>query len=215
MLTAREMARNEPVNFVVLARTQSAGYGRKGSPWLSPEGGLWFTLVVDVSRIEGLSLFFSLPLLRVLSRYLPQARIKWPNDIMIGGKKLAGILTEVHGRAFLGVGINVNNAIPPDLEQIAVSLSTLQRKSVNVRTLLTEILKEVEGLLPLFQKEGLSPFLSEYQKNLLYLGERIRLQTVEEVLEGILRGVTAEGALQLEVNGEMRIVVEAGFVSTG
>ena len=215
MLTAREMARDEPANFVVLARKQSAGYGRKGSPWISPEGGLWFTLVVEVSRIEGLSLFFSLPLLRVLSRYLPQAKIKWPNDILIEGKKLAGILTEVHGRAFLGVGINVNNDIPPELEQIAVSLSTLYRKSLNVRTLLTEMLEEVEGLLPLFQKEGFSPFISEYQRNLLYAGEKIRLQTAEEVLEGILRGVTAEGALQLEVNGEICIVAEAGFVSPG
>ncbi len=212
MLTAKDIARDCPQDFVVIAAQQSGGYGRKGLPWASPEGGLWFTLVVTVRRVAGLSLFFSLPLLRALKRYLGGARIKWPNDIWVENKKLAGILTEVHDRAFIGVGVNVNNPIPPELEKTAVSLRSLYGSAVDVRTLLDAILSESEILLPSFEEGGLFPFLLEYQRDLLYVGERVRLQTDDEIVEGILRGVTVEGALQLEVNGELRALHEAGLV---
>jgi len=112
----------------VIARAQSAGRGRDGRTWLSPPGGLWATLAWPLAAsppnvLNGLGLRIGVALCRALSEFCPDARLKWPNDILIKGAKVAGVLTEVvDGWILIGCGVNVAND-PPTLPPPAAATS--------------------------------------------------------------------------------------------
>jgi len=109
--------------FIVIAESQIFGHGQRNRKWLSQEGGLWFTEVFYTERILGLSLFISIPILRVLKKYNQEIKVKWPNDLYLNDKKIAGILTKTSRNiAFVGIGINVENDIPDKAKKYAISL---------------------------------------------------------------------------------------------
>ncbi|MGQ0645187.1 MAG: biotin--[acetyl-CoA-carboxylase] ligase, partial [Elusimicrobiota bacterium] len=119
---------------LVAAERQTRGRGRLGRPWVSPPGGLWYSLVLRPSlspgRVPALTLVAALDWARVIRRRtgLP-AEVKWPNDVWIGGRKAAGVLAEMSSEAdrvhwvVLGVGVNVNNPAPRGVRAPAASLS--------------------------------------------------------------------------------------------
>lgn len=197
MLQAREIAREVQAPFVVRAARQTAGYGRKGTFWESPEGGLWFTAVFQVKRLSGLSAFLALVVLRALKSEFPHLGIKWPNDIVYGKRKVAGLLTEVQGKVFWGVGINLNNEILPELKGRAVSLKELSGKDYDPEQVLFGLLDQLSSLLSAFEKQGLSPFIPEYEKELVLLGKKIEVIYRENLITGIAHGITDEGFLKL------------------
>ena len=116
---ARAMIAQAQGPFWVIARTQSAGRGRDGRSWASPPGGLWVTLAWPLAScppdvLDGLGLRIGVALCRAIARFAPDARLKWPNDILIKGAKVAGVLTEVvDGWIVIGCGVNVANDPPP------------------------------------------------------------------------------------------------------
>jgi len=143
--------------FVIIARQQKTGYGRFKRKWRSPSGGLWFSIIIapnskfSYNNIASVTSLIAKQLRQTLKKqYKINTLIKLPNDIMYNNKKLAGCIveTEKHGTALwaiTGIGINVNNPVPENLSQPAISLKSILHKSVNIEKLLDSIL---QNLLP-------------------------------------------------------------------
>ncbi|SHH22588.1 biotin--[acetyl-CoA-carboxylase] ligase [Thermosipho atlanticus] len=135
---------------VVVAIEQINGKGRKGRTWYSPKGGLWFSILLKPKKNISPHFFTklsSITIIKILKKYKVDAQIKWPNDIYVNNKKLAGILTESEYKnskllaLIVGIGININNEIPNELKDIAVSLSEVIGKNINISNFLNLFLK--------------------------------------------------------------------------
>jgi BirA family biotin operon repressor/biotin-[acetyl-CoA-carboxylase] ligase len=141
--------------------------------------------------------------------------VKWPNDVVFGRKKLAGILVESRlvGAAVdavvVGVGLNVHmTELPPDIASIATSLALLSGGSPPCEDVLAEVLGELEERLVVFEARGLAPFVDELRKHDALLGERL---TVGDV-SGVGAGIDAAGALLVDTGGGDLVAVTSGTV---
>jgi len=154
--TAKKISKPESWQ-VILAEEQTAGYGRKGNTWFSPKGGLYFSVILPKSKIEDLQTLTILAAF-IVAKVLKddfnlEPFIKLPNDILINGKKIAGILTEnIVGEeiklSVMGIGLNTNiESFPKDLEKIATSLKIELGKTVDNEEILRKILKGLEEQL--------------------------------------------------------------------
>ncbi len=192
--------------FIVLAESQISGYGQRNRKWLSQEGGLWFTEVFYTERILGLSLFISIPILRVLKKYDSEIKVKWPNDLYLNDKKIAGILTKTSRNiAFVGIGINVENDIPDEARKYAISLKELG--NIKRTKIFEEIKKEEEMLLPAFSENGFAPFRNEYEDHLIFINKNITVKS-ESVIQGKVLGVTNLGELIIETMSGIEKIVQ-------
>ena len=200
---------------VLLAEYQTAGRGRRGRAWVAPPGGsiclsLSWSFREVPQDLGALGLVIGVCALRALRELgLEDIRLKWPNDIVVEGRKLAGILIELRaesaGPASVVIGIGLNAALGATaLEAIgeilgsAIDLVTagLQEPSRNAvcAALVTHF---VQGLL-LFEKEGLRPFAEEWREADALRGRQIDVHTTEGVARGLARGIDLHGALVLE-----------------
>jgi BirA family biotin operon repressor/biotin-[acetyl-CoA-carboxylase] ligase len=216
MDAARDLARNGcPHLTVVIAGTQTRGRGRLKRTWHSPEGGLYFTLVLrpNIPLMQSFLINFtaSLVLAETLStEFEIEARLKWPNDILIKGKKVAGILSEVQGEAEslayinIGLGINVNNDISP-VKDTAISISSLMGKIVPRQKLLSSYLDSLEKRL---DHGRLETALDEWKALSATLNKPVRVETLQETLKGFAEDIDEDGSLILRLkNGSTRKVL--------
>jgi len=144
-----------PSGSVVWALEQTSGRGRFGRYWHSPKGGLWFSVFFK-HRARSVQLhyyviLFSVAIVKFLQKLKVEAKIKWPNDVYANSRKLAGILVESKTRGefveiIVGVGMNVNNEIPPELRERAVNLKELVGHEVSLATALDEIISQTDAL---------------------------------------------------------------------
>jgi BirA family transcriptional regulator, biotin operon repressor / biotin---[acetyl-CoA-carboxylase] ligase len=156
---------------VVMAAEQSAGRGKHGAAWVSPRGGLWLSFVINrkIKRPYDYVVLSSVAIAESLKKYGIKAEIKWPNDIMAGGKKLAGMLLEndyFSGRLITGLGINVNNRTPKGLN--AISIKQLLKKPADTASLAVDIVKILDSYISGFKTKRaviLGKWMA-YQKNL-------------------------------------------------
>jgi BirA family biotin operon repressor/biotin-[acetyl-CoA-carboxylase] ligase len=202
-----------PAGRVVVAAEQSAGYGRRGRQWHSPAGlNLYFSVLLrprlDYATVPRLSLVTAAALKLALDDICPGLKIKWPNDLFAGGRKLAGILAEMEpgadGPAFvvIGVGLNVNACeedFPPELAGQVTSLrlaSGCRRKPEN---LLPAILEELARLVGLFQRQGLArEIMALINDNFHLAGREVVLYSGTQEIVGRALGIDAVGRLRLE-----------------
>jgi BirA family biotin operon repressor/biotin-[acetyl-CoA-carboxylase] ligase len=183
--------------WVVRAAVQTAGRGQRARDWQAGAGGSYQTLIVREpdALIPATALVMALGLAEVFPVYGVRAGIKWPNDLYYRGKKLAGVLVErVAGHLLIGVGVNVNNEVPPR----AVGLRGWDVTGVHMVVL--------EGLgRALGHLEDASFDLSEaYRPFDLLRGERLVLEVAGTQHEGLGLGIDAAGRLLLEVDGVAR-----------
>ena len=207
-----------PEGTVVIADVQTSGRGRKDRRWLSPRGGLWFSVVLyphipphhgmlvtmtsSVSIVQGINDVTGL-----------SPMIKWPNDLLLNGKKVCGILTELDAEidrinyTVVGIGINVNNSIDEKLKKTAISLIQKSKSKISRVELLRSILKNMD--------ENYSKFVSgnfNYIKKLWFsysniVGKRIRVKGEKTIIKGIVTDIDESGCLILDTeNGITRIV---------
>lgn len=193
----------ERENLFVVAARQTGGHGTKGRSFSSREGGLYFSMLLHPENFPVENAFLimartAVAVCKTLESFHLQPKIKWPNDIHVDGKKICGILIEnrLQGRhvdaSLIGVGLNVNNDLPKELTEIAVSMRSALGKE-------TEI-KEVEER---FRAFFFSPFsFEEYTERLGYIGQEATLQTGGEERRVTLLGVSEKGLLLVEQNGE-------------
>lgn len=213
---ARDLARKGSPQFTtVIAGRQKKGRGRLERRWISDDGGLYFTLVVrpEIPAMLGSRVNFlaSLTLARIFRQlYGIDAMVKWPNDLLVGGKKIVGLLSEMEAEADMvsfiniGIGINVNND-PRSEEPNAASIMQLTGKSRSRKNLLRCFLDAIEQRLSGPFPENI---IEEWKPYTATIGQRVKVQTIHSTVEGIAEDVDENGALILRCNnGEKRAVV--------
>jgi len=134
---------------VIVAKEQTKGRGRHKRNWHSPKGGLWFSIVFKPRKIKDMNFYTklaSISLYEFLERLEIKVTIKWPNDILYRGKKLAGILTEsvyegmIPKVIVVGVGLNVNNDIPEELSETATSIKEIKKEEISVNYIFKKLI---------------------------------------------------------------------------
>jgi BirA family biotin operon repressor/biotin-[acetyl-CoA-carboxylase] ligase len=223
METARELAnKGAAEGTVVIAGTQTAGRGRIGRTWLSPEGSLAMSVILKPSlkNLPQLVMIASLAVVRAIKQVAGiETHIKWPNDVMIKGKKVCGILIENEvkgGRvnfAIIGIGINVNFNPPafPEIMGIATSLSYEVGTEISTVELAGILLSELEQLY-LAAQAG-SPVYKQWQENMETLGKQIKVNTGKTIEQGKAETVTENGNLILSRADGSLIEIVAGDVT--
>ena len=214
-----------PSGQVCMTELQTAGRGRRGRDWCSPLGGNIYLSVLwrfqqGAAALSGLNIATAMALSTAIKRLashcgaeLSDLRLKWPNDVLYQGKKLAGIFMDVSGEAsgpcvvVLGVGLNVamNTASAQRIDQPWTDLSTgLNGKSVPRNLLASFMVSEFYRMFRLFEQQGLQPFISQWDQLDAYAGQSVRLQSGHDSVTGIARGVDSDGALLVQVQDEIR-----------
>ena len=210
----------------VFAEYQTGGRGRRGRRWLSPYGsGLclsvsWCFSIVP-PMLSALSLAAGVAVHRALATFVPDnLGLKWPNDIIAGGRKLGGILVDVEGesqgpiKVVVGVGINID--VPEQLDnQLAnegglppVGLRELKTRGDILRnTVAATVMNELHVVLDEFSRTGFVGFVDEWQRYDSLRGEPVSVRTGARTHAGIACGIAADGALLLEANGETMSVM--------
>lgn len=224
---AKDAARQGvPGGLVVLAEEQKSGRGRMGRNWLSPTGGNIYASVllrpnIPPMKIQLVNLAAGLAVQAALQGlYGVRCSLKWPNDILWKGKKLCGILSETASEtdrvhyAVTGIGLNVNLDEGELLEAGADKPSSVREitgKESSRGEILVRLLKEFSGALSLLEQgqEGISRVVSMYRDRCSTLGKEVRVLTDSGIDYGIAENVTADGALQVDVNGSTRVYAAA------
>jgi BirA family biotin operon repressor/biotin-[acetyl-CoA-carboxylase] ligase len=213
---ARDLARKKCSDFtVIIAGRQTQGRGRLKRRWLSDDGGLYFTTVlrppIPVQASFRVNFLASLTLARVIREMLQiDAMVKWPNDILVGDRKISGMLSELEAEADrvffvnIGIGINVNND-PSEAEPGASSLKKISGREISRKDLLTRYLEAFGHRMKNFDFEDV---ISEWKKYAVTLGRHVRIVTHLEESEGLAVDVDENGALVLElVNGKQKKII--------
>lgn len=212
---------------LVLAERQVAGKGRRGRGWTSPAGtGIWMSLLLRPEFGPEHASMLTLLAAMAVSAGISEATglacgIKWPNDIVLDGKKICGILTEMSTEedairhVVIGIGINVNIwEFPEEIRQTASSLALVSGKNFRRAPLVEAVLRAFEGCYAIFQRTLDMRLLREtYNQNLVNLGREVRVLAPKEAYTGISHGITDTGELLVELeSGEVRRVM-SGEVS--
>ena len=223
----RLSVQGQPEGLVICADSQSAGRGRRGRAWDSPcAENLYFSILLrpafPAAQAPMLTLVMAYSVTRVIREKLGlPAFIKWPNDVGIDGRKVCGILTEMHldgtriADVIIGVGINVNQTdFRADIAHMATSLALQAKEPVDRQWLLQEILKDFQVQYETFAKKGDLSFLQEAYNGLLANREQmVSVMEPGQEYRGIALGVNERGELLVRrENGEVETVY-AGEVS--
>ncbi len=207
MDTAKDLARKDCPDFtVVVAGRQTRGRGRLKRRWLSDDGGLYFTMVlrpdIPVVLSSRVNFLASLTLARVLRGvFQVDAAVKWPNDILVDGHKISGMLSELEAETdrilfiSIGMGININND-PSGVEPGASSLKKITGREISKKMLLARFLDEFEMSLKKIEFENV---ISDWKKYTVTLNRQVKIVTHKEVSEGLAVDVEPDGALVLEL----------------
>jgi BirA family biotin operon repressor/biotin-[acetyl-CoA-carboxylase] ligase len=207
---ARELAAEGREDVVVLADEQIGGRGRLDRAWRSPSGGVWLSILLRPARPAASAPLFTLAAAVATARAAREASvdagIKWPNDVVVGERKLAGVLTEMEGEAariaWLVVGVGVNaNVDPAELDgaDAPTSLSAERDNPVDRRRFTQRLLEVFDAL-----RGDPDAVLPAWRDLAATLGQRVRVETPTDVVEGTAVDVTDTGALLVEASDGTR-----------
>jgi len=216
MDAARELAkRGARQGTIVIAEVQTRGRGRLSREWLSSEGGIYFTIILRprispayaprVNLMAGIAVAVTIKEL-----YGLKAELKWPNDVLIAGRKVCGILAEMDAEmdvvnfVNVGIGINANNSVTR-LEQMATSLKHALGTEISRKEFLSALLVEIERRQPFLMKADL---LKEWKRLSATLNKEVRVMSLDEEVMGRAIDIDAAGALILRgKDGSLRTVL--------
>jgi BirA family biotin operon repressor/biotin-[acetyl-CoA-carboxylase] ligase len=204
---ARDGARE---GVAVFAETQTHGRGRMGRKWVSPSGkGLWFSVLLRPSLTPSATMQITVGAAVALRRAIRSQtslapEIKWPNDILIGNKKTAGILTELRAEpdrikyVILGIGIDVNiSRFPSELERIATSLSIELGHPVHRADLADAVLRELDDVYRAICDEDFKAIAQEWEQNCSTIGCEVQIRQGDRVISGVAESLDVDGALRI------------------
>lgn len=197
---------------IVLAEKQQAGKGRLGRAWFSTPGGIYLSFVIQPNcafeSVPALPLVVAVSLTKVMRSYRVPAEIKWPNDIQVNGKKIAGILVELSGetdmpeKAVIGVGVNVNQSIydyPYELQQYVTSMRDIFGTPLPRLPLLNHILEETTDLLT-HLNQRISDILDIWKEYSCTLGKFIKVRQIDRIITGVAEDIDEKGALMIKTS---------------
>jgi len=225
---AKELAmRGAREGTVVVAETQTSGRGRLKRKWISPEGGLWLSIIlrprIQSKHAPKLTLMASVAVAKTISRLFPlKAEIKWPNDILINYKKVCGILTEAKttGEALefviLGMGINANfsvNFLPASFRGSSTTLQDELKNEIQRESLLRTLLEETEYYYEMFTKRKFDTILAEWRNSSSFLGSYVEVVSYDEKILGWAVDIDEEGALMVKLKDQTMCRVASGDVT--
>ncbi len=211
LILAREGA---PDGLVVTAEEQWAGRGRLGRSWHSPPGaGLWLSMVLrpdlEIARAQALTFLGAVAAAAALKvRHRLAVQLKWPNDLLIDGRKLGGVLVESGAEgpliryAVIGIGLNVNLAatdFPPAIRDLATSVRAVTGRRANRANLLRTLLEEADRRYAGLRRDGPGPLIREARSLMDMTGRIVRVQAPDGVREGTVRGMDDDGALLIRL----------------
>lgn len=217
---------NAPNGTIIVSNFQTKGKGRFEKTWLSEKNvGIYLSLILNpkitIIHANNISLISGIALCRILSLYDINPKIKWPNDIILNNKKVAGILTEiiseieVVNNIILGIGINVNNkSFDKSIKEKATSLYLELGKKLDRRTIIQQFLNEFEKMYTEFiQNLDFKIFLEEYKNLCINLNQNVKLKYKEKEISGKVIDVTEYGALIFLSEENEQIQIVSGEVS--
>jgi BirA family biotin operon repressor/biotin-[acetyl-CoA-carboxylase] ligase len=203
---AHELARDRLT--CVTAKEQTAGVGRFKRHWFSPKGNLYaslfFTIPLQTPYLPNIGQTLAYSCATLLQEKGFPIKIKWPNDLLIHQKKVAGILTETLDLTdvlgvILGLGLNLklNEEALASINQPVTSLAEFSKENLNVKDVLASLIPIFLKNLDILRKKGFASFQKDFENYLAYKGEEVTLNIKNEQLKGICQGVAEDGRLQL------------------
>lgn len=224
-LAEAQLSLGRPTPLYIIATSQSAGRGRRGRVWHSPKGkNLYLSIALrpsmPPSRLQTITLWFGLRLCQLLRQdFSLPVLIKWPNDLMLHGRKIAGMLTEARVDSeytrdlVFGLGMNVNSGaddFPPELRDIASSLSLNTGRSLNMSRLAHRLLHQLAEAVEDYLSGDFSEELARMWPEFDFLrGEHVRTEGVS----GTALGITSNGSLRVEREDGSMAILHSGEVS--
>jgi len=208
MNIARKMAKEGAKEWtIIIAETQTQGKGRLGRKWLSSKGGIYFTVIlrpkITPLYAPRINLMASIAVARTIRKLFNlKAELKWPNDVLLNGKKICGILAEMDAEidkinyVNLGIGINVNNIISKQ-EETAISLKEILGKEVDRKSFFYSLLKELKETQALLNKADL---LEEWKRLSATLNKIVKVITINGEIIGKAIDIDAYGALLIKTS---------------
>ena len=211
---------------VVIAERQTEGKGRLGRKWISPKGNLYLSVIlrprIPMHRAPLITLMGAVAVAAAIRTTCElTAGIKWPNDILISGRKVSGLLTEMSAEQdrirhlVLGIGVDVNmdlGQFPTDIQSLTTTLAKESGTAINRTALLQQVLRDLEHWYRKFLAND-AEILEEWTKMNVTVGNRVAVGGASEILEGLAQGIDHEGRLLLRLdNGTIRTVA-AGDVT--
>jgi BirA family transcriptional regulator, biotin operon repressor / biotin---[acetyl-CoA-carboxylase] ligase len=207
---------------IVISEIQTKGKGRRGKKWESPTGGIWLSIIlkpdIEPSKAPLITLATGVAVAKALRGMNIDARIKWPNDILINNKKVSGILTEANAKfntvdyVIVGVGIDSNlniDILAADLREGTTSLSKETQVEIQEPEIIANFLNEFEEVYNLFKDEKFEEIMYDWRRMSQTIGSFVEIkQPLGKVLHGTAVGINNQGALILELNnGELKKII--------
>lgn len=208
---------------IIIAETQTRGRGRRGKKWISPSGGVWMSIILrpQISPAEApqLTLMTGVAVAETIkNKFGLDVGIKWPNDILIGSRKVCGILTEANAKfstldyVVVGIGIDANvntEKFPSEIQQTATSLKKELEEDVSGPELVQEFLKIFEETYDEFKSGKFPEILGEWRRLSKTIGSYVEVRKqLGKIVRGEAIGINKDGALILELdNGKLRKVI--------
>jgi BirA family biotin operon repressor/biotin-[acetyl-CoA-carboxylase] ligase len=224
---AMELAADDaPEGTVVIAETQTSGKGRLGRKWISPKRNLYLSVVlrpnIPIHKAPLITLTGAVAVASSIRTSCGlEAGIKWPNDILISGKKVSGLLTEMSAEQdrirhiVLGIGVDVNmemGELPPEVRSLTTTLAAEAGAKINRTALLQQVLRDLERWYQKFLNNH-ADVLEEWKKLNMTVGNRITVSGAGEDLEGLAQGVDSDGRLIVRLDDGAIRTVAAGDVT--
>lgn len=225
IIAADKAREGAPHGTVVIAEEQTDGRGRLDRSWNSTANkGIWMSVIIRPAISPQFAAQFTLVSAVAITQAIQEVtnltpEIKWPNDILINGKKVTGILTELQAdmdivhSIIIGIGVNVNqelSAFEESIQKTATSLKIENGEEIDRSLLVAKILYYLEKYGDLYVENSFKPIKILWESHNCTIGKRIRATTLRETLEGVALGITNDGVLEIKLDsGEIRGVYSA------
>lgn len=194
---------------IVAAKNQTSGRGRRGNTWSSSEGMALFSFLLKTKNKLDISEYTKLPLIAGISTLVALKKIKdgaynfkWTNDVFLDNKKLCGILIEkVEENFIIGIGINVRNIIPDELQKIAISMNS----DHDIDDLILKVVEEFSNYYKKFINGSWNEILQEINQYNFLKDKIIKVHIGEQVFQGKAKNIAQDGRLEVEIDGELKL----------
>lgn len=215
---------------ILMAESQTRGRGRMGRSWVSPAGtGIYLSVLlkpkIEPQRLQQLTLMAGLGTVQAVNEFSSQkAQLKWPNDILLNGKKLCGILSEYHptqneeNAVIIGIGVNANhsqNDFPENLRPIATSIKIETGRSVDRQVLATALIRHLDQEYDAFLRDGSAAVIQKWTENSDMFGKNISVTKGKSVIHGTALGLDSQGRLLIRIKNGAEMAFDSGEVSLG